>query len=362
MSVPASADRPPAAVPPTPPGAPVRHPVAPAPPRSRLGAHLVSVLAGLVLTPFGLAVLGAGAYASAAAAAAGDEPSAVAVTALVGGAVVLGLVAATAAASGLGPLVGGVVFGLAPGLAFVLNPASLTTTTTSLLEPAEPLAPESVRLGIAELGRTGQMLLLGLTLVLIGLAGHLARRGGKRAERIEAHLAAAQRPPDVPTPPRTRRAAHLTGIALGLLATPVALALVAGSVGQFVAADGDQERSLATVLISPAAIGAVVLAGVVLAAGWSSFGLIAGGVVWGLVPGVIGILEPTAEGGVEAVLAWFGRLAGPAAQDGLEALTTGGGLLAWGAIAVFGGLGVHAARRDGTRRERAELAVQRASH
>lgn len=352
---------PPSAPPPPPSTAPVLHPEAPSPPRSRRGAHVLSVMAGLLVTPMGIAALAGGSHGISHALARSQDPTTAALVAVGAGVLLLGIVAASAAGSSLGALVGGTLFGVGLGLAFLLEHASTRDAVRSAVGPAEDLIGPGVRLGLVELGRTGQLLLLGLTLALVGLAVHLARRGGRRAERVEARLAAAQSVAQAPTPPRSRLVAHVIAAAAGLLATPVALGLLATEIGRL-RNDLAPSHTLVDLLLGAAGVGALVLAGVVLAAGWSSFGLAAGGTLWGVVPGMLGVLDPAStEGGPAAVLTWVGEMAGPSALLGVELLATRGTLLAWGVVAALGGLAAHAARLDGARRERVEITLAAAS-
>ncbi len=338
-------------------GAPITAPPRPVPPRSRRGAHILSVLAGLVLTPVGLVALAAGAHGSASALGEAQEPSAVTLTIIGFGAAMLGIVAVAAAGSTLGPLVGGALYAVAPGIGFVLAPETISAQTESLLEPLRTFTGDGLTEGALILGGTGALLLLGLALVLVGVAAHVARRFGRRAERTETSRVQAGTDA-APTPPRSRLVPHAVAIGIGLVLTPLALALVAaGSVDIAVAASGGEAAPPGT-LVWPWAVGTVLLAVVVLSAGWSSAGLLLGATAFGVVPGALGLLSSDrTEHGVSAFLAWVGDVVDPDAAAGLYALTTLGVLLTWGVIGVAGALGAHLARRDGRRRERAEIAV-----
>lgn len=362
MTASAPDDRPPSATPPT----PGRPPTAPTPPRSRLGAHLLSLFAGLVLTPVGIVLLAAGAAGIADALARAQEPATTALVLAAGGGLFLGVVALVASGSALGPLVGGGVFALAPGVGFIVANEAMTDLTRAALDPIRPVTGRALGDGAVLLGSSGALAVLGLTIVLVGVAAHVARRSGRRTERAEAALARAARGPApgpaqplaAPTPPRSRVLAHVLAAAGGFLVTPLALALVAA---------GSVDLSMAVVegtgldvdlLFSPAAVGTILLAVVVLSAGWSSLGLGLGGVFLGIVPGVVGLLSPEAtHRGVGALLENAGQLFDPDAAAGLYLFTTLGVLLAWGLVAALGAIGVHGARRDGRQRERLEILV-----
>jgi hypothetical protein len=341
------------------------------PPRSRIGAHVVSVLVGLLLTPVALAALALGADAVASALGSGHSASPLAVAAAVLGALLLGVVALTGALSTLGPILGGALYGVVPGLGFLLDPTSIEDVTAALVEPSEAVLGDRLLGGALTLGRTGTLLALGLTLVLVGVAGHLARRAGRRAERAEALLAPEPYPtpgpqpggaaPIVPpTPPRSRVRAHTVATTVAVVLTPVGLVLLAaGAVDLTVATADGLPPDLAHVLW-PWGCGLVILCGVVLSAAWSTLGLLVAGSVFAVVPGLVGLFWPAwTDRGLGAFLTRVGELVDPDAAAGLYALATLGILLAWGAVATAGAAGVHGARRDGRRRERAEIAVAR---
>lgn len=343
----------------------VSHPAAPTPPRSRMGAHVLSLFAALVLTPIALASLGGGAHAIEAAVAADSEPSAAAIVAVIAAAVLFGIVAAASAGSAAGPLVGGMVYGVAPGVGFLLAPDTLESATAAAFEPVALISGDDILPGLLMLGRTAGLLVLGLTVFLVGLAAAIARRRGKRVERAEAFAVAAQRTypgsaPSVPVAPRARRLEHLGSLAVGVLVTPVALVLVAAGTADLAEASQQGDPVTAGLLLGAGALGTGLLVIVVLAAGWSSFGLLVAGLVYGVAPGVMGLVFPQWRGrAVGGFLEEVGAALEPAAVEGLALLTTLGVLLAWGSVAALGSLGVHAARKEGQRRERAELLVER---
>lgn len=360
----------------TPPGATrpaMNHPPAPTPPRSRVGAHVLSLFAGIVLTPVAIACLAGGARAIASSMAADRDPGVGALVAVIAAAGLLGIVAATTAGSAVGALVSGAVYGVLPGIGFLVAPESVARSTTGAFEPITPIGGDHVLDGFLALGRTASLLVLGLTLVLVGCGAAIARRSGKSYERDEARatMAAADiaspfapggPPATVPTPPRARVVDHLVAVALGALITPVAIVLIAAGSAEIATAVQRGEPVTAGLLLGSGALGTALLAAVVLSAGWSSFGLLAGSLAYGVVPGAMGLFSPTwLDRGVGGFLAGLGEALDPTAVAGLTTLTELGVLLAWGAVGALGALGIHAARRDGRRRERAEIAVMQAN-
>lgn len=353
----------------------VTHPKAPTPPRSRAGVHILSLGAGLVLIPTGLALL-AGAYDGLSTALERSaQPTTAALAAVFAGTAILGIVALVPAGSALGPLVGGIVYGVAPGAGFLVAPTALEDATRSLAEPLLPLTGPGMRDGLLALGRSGSLAVLGLVLTLVAVAAHAARRSGRRGERSEAALRTGR--PDAaagaagapgahsdiapPTPPRSRRRAHLLTSVGAVVITPVALALVAAG-GVALAARASGTPAGADLLGWPWLVGVALLASVVASAGWSASGLFVAATVFGVVPGAIGLLWPDrVEGGIGAALAWIGDVVHPDSEAGLVTMTALGVLLAWGVIGALGAIGCHGARRDGTRRERAEAADRRAT-
>lgn len=348
----------------TTPPAPVSHPVAPTPPRSRVGAHVLSLFAALVLTPIALACLGGGARAVTAALAADQDPSPAAFVAVLSAAALLGVVAATSAGSAAGPLVGGTLYGLVPGIAFLIWPATSTDVATTLFEPVRTLGGDRVLDGLLTLARMASLLVLGLVLVLVGAAATVSRRGGRTTERAEARAVADRSAPypAQPVPPRTRRLDHAVSLVLGLVVTPVALVLIAAGSAEVAEAAQRGDPATAGLLIGSGLLGAGLLAVVVLSAGWSTLGLLVGALAYAVLPGLLGLISTAwSERGVAGLLIQVGDVLDPVSQAGLHDLISLGVLLAWGSAGAFGALGVHGARRDGRRRERAELAVRRAS-
>jgi hypothetical protein len=348
-----------------PPPTPVSHPTAPTPPRSRVGAHVLSLFAGLVLTPLALACLAGGARSIAVAIAVERSPSVAALAAALAGAALLGVVAATAAGSAVGPILGGLIYGVAPGAAFLLSPSEAALATTSAFEPLRPISGENLVAGLITLGRTASLLVLGLTLVLVGVAAVIARNAGKQLERAEAR-AIAQRYPSpgqpvgAPVPPRTRRLAHVLSLGLGLLVTPVALVLIAAGSAELSGAAESGDPVTAGLMLGSGLLGTVLLVVVVLSAGWSTLGLLVGSLLYGVVPGLVGLLWSFwADRGVGGVLLRLGDALDPLSQAGIQELTGLGVLLAWGSVGSLGALGIHRARKDGRRRERAELTIRR---
>jgi hypothetical protein len=325
---------------------------------------VLSIFAAMVLTPVALACLSGGGRAIRAAVAAEQSPSPAAFVAVLAAAGLLGIVAVAAAGSASGPLVGGTLFGLVPGVAFLLWPQTLSRVTTAALEPIQPLGAQPVVEGLITLGQSASLLVLGLVLVLVGVAATVARRAGRSTERTEA-LAAAPRSgpyPSRPTAPRTRLVDHLASLALGLVVMPLALVLVAAGIAEIGTAAEQGDAVTPGLLLGSGVLGSALLAVVVLSAGWSTLGLLVGSLAYAVVPGLLGLVSTAwSDRGVAGLLLQVGDALDPVSRSGLLDLIGFGVLLAWGSVGALGALGVHGARRDGRRRERAELVARRAS-
>ncbi|WP_233574245.1 hypothetical protein [Amycolatopsis panacis] len=140
------------------------------PPASRTGARVLSGLAGLVLTPVALGLLGYGGYRqqnvlSTYAA----HSDAVSVVLLVAGALLLLAVATLGAWSSAGPLLGGLLWGVLPGLVTLAMPQWG-------LELLNLVPWGQLRFGVATWLFTGALFGCGFLLVGTGLAGSLVRR------------------------------------------------------------------------------------------------------------------------------------------------------------------------------------------
>ncbi|WP_127128142.1 hypothetical protein [Georgenia sp. SYP-B2076] len=314
-------------------------------------AHLLAVVVGLVLTPVGLLALLHGAAQTVAALGdgAGPEPLLGLAWALLGAAL-LGAVAAVAAVgSSLALVVGGVVWGVLPGLLG-------GSVARLLLERAVAGSGVGVADAVAFPALGGTLLAAGVVLTGAGLAAHLARRAGRGQERAEAELAAADRDDDsragtaAPVPPRSRVRAHVLGTVVAVVLTPLALILLGSAanrlmLGFMVLRDDSEPWQQAPLL------GACVLLLVVMVLGrWSSLGPQLAGWLLCLLPGVAVALSgavPSLRGPLETVL---GSPAG-------SALILGGALVVLGVVMVVGGAAAHFARRAGRRFERVDLAL-----
>jgi MFS family permease len=321
-----------------PPDSPVGPGGPPAPPRSRMRAHVLAVVVGLVVTPVALYLalygiemllpldgpsdlLGAGPFLL--------------------GALVLGVLGAVAAwGSSLALGVGGLVWGVLPGLVGLplLRPLLGPDTPTVLVDPLlRPLA-------------SGLLLVAGAALAAGGAACHLARRAGRSQEREEATLEGTGTAP-APVPPRSRMWGHAVSVFFSLvLLPPVAVLLGRGTtaalvLGLSMTSQPWQEPSLLA--------GAALLAVVVLLGGLSSLGpQLAGWLL--LVVGALPVLHAHGWRWLAPLLDALGALPG-----GFQLLASGAWLLLGAVLVVCGGA-AHWARRSGRRYERTDLALSRA--
>ncbi len=306
----------------------------PAPPRSRMRGHVLAVVVGLVVTPAALylALLGIDMLLPLE-----GSSDVVGVAPLLLGLLllaVLGMVAARA--SSLALVVGGLLWGVLPGLVGMplLRPV-LGASTAPLTDPLlRPLT-------------SGLVLAAGAALAAGGAACHLARRAGRRQEREEAALVRGAGA-ETPAAPRSRMWGHALSVFFSLvLLPPVAVLLGRGMTaalvfGTTLTRQPWQEPSLLA--------GTVLLAVVVLLAGHSSLGPQLAG--WLLVAvGVVAVLFAQGLDGLEPLLSALSALPG-----GFQLLVSGTWLLLGGILVVCGGA-AHFARRSGRRYERADLAL-----
>lgn len=298
-------------------------------------AHLLAVVVGLVLTPVALYLSLLGIDLLLPLEGASDLAGA--------GSLALGLVllAGVAAVGALGSSlalgVGGLVWGVLPGLIGLplLRPLLGVPAADHLLRPVA----------------SGLLLVAGAALAAGGVACHLARRAGRLQERGESLLARGESllaRGDAPAAPPSRRWSHIVSVFFSLvLLPPVAVLLGRGTTAALVlgtALDRQpwQEPSLLA--------GTALLAVVVVLAGLSSLGPQLAG--WLLL--VVGTLPVMLVHGWDAVAPLLDPLG--ALPGGLQLLTSGAWLLL-GASLVLCGAAAHVARRTGRRYERADLAL-----
>lgn len=325
---------------PEPPAGPGRPPE---PPRSRMRAHVLAVVAGLVVTPVALylTLYGIGTMLPLE----GPSDLAGAGPFLLGALLLAALAAVAAWGSSLALGVGGLVWGVLPGLVGlpVLRPVLGPGTPAVLVDPLlRPLA-------------SGLLLVAGAALVAGGAACHLARRAGRVQEREEVTLArtgtavgAETGTAEAPVPPRSRRWGHVVSVFFSLvLLPPVAVLLGRGTTaalvfGMSMTSQPWREPSLLA--------GAGLLAVVVLLGALSSLGpQLAGWVL--LVVGALPVLHAHGWGWLAPLLEALSALPG-----GFQLLVSGAWLLLGAVLVVCGGA-AHWARRSGRRYERTDLAL-----
>ncbi|WP_143101981.1 hypothetical protein [Amycolatopsis marina] len=147
--------------------------------RARLPRHLVSGTLGLLATPIGLGLIGygSGQLRRTIAELPGNTGITGAAAMVAGGLVLLG-VALLGRLSPLGPLAGGLVWGVLPGLFVLAFPMTTFRITSDLLDVGD--------LGAGALGLllTGGILATGMALTGAGIGSVLSRRG-RAASRLE---------------------------------------------------------------------------------------------------------------------------------------------------------------------------------
>ncbi|WP_067840788.1 hypothetical protein [Nocardia lijiangensis] len=149
----------------TPPGAQFRT-------SGNVGRTLVAVLAGLVVTPIGIALAAHGAADTRQWVILGDTADRLGSTfQIIGGAALLLLVAALAAYSPVGTILAGLVWGVFPGIVYFLFPDD-----TFRLIDGLPLLSAETRLAVHAWVINGSIFLAGVLLVGAGIAGTLRRR------------------------------------------------------------------------------------------------------------------------------------------------------------------------------------------
>ncbi|HEY3437855.1 MAG TPA: hypothetical protein VGK35_09225 [Actinotalea sp.] len=158
----------------------------PEPPRKPgLGRHLLGILLGLVLTPVALLLTGIGmarlADATSTDGAIGDV---LGLTLLIIGVVLLAVIVLLGAWSPMVPITGGLVWGLALGIAFLVLPTTLGDWLGQW--SADSVLPNGVQ-RLTDSAMSGSLLAIGAPLVAAGIAAARARRRGRRwAEGVAA--------------------------------------------------------------------------------------------------------------------------------------------------------------------------------
>lgn len=140
-------------------------------PASRAAARVLSGLCGLVLTPIAIGVLAFGGYRQQTQVSAtfGEHGDGLGMTLMAVGALLLVGVALLGAWSGTGPVVGGVIWGVLPGVVTLVSPR--TGIDLLRLLPGDELAA-----GFGGWLVSGALLGTGFVLVGAGLAATLVRR------------------------------------------------------------------------------------------------------------------------------------------------------------------------------------------
>lgn len=143
------------------------------PRRSRKGAHLIGALTGLVLTPVAIGFLTYGGYRYQQVSEVGVniEYDTRALVALGVGAAVLLVVAVSGALSALGPLLGGLVWGIAPAALFLTLPED----TLRWIDDA-PVAPVEIEVATVGWLALACFLAVGVSLFGSGIGNALRRR------------------------------------------------------------------------------------------------------------------------------------------------------------------------------------------
>ncbi|MEV0250944.1 hypothetical protein AB0H76_30415 [Nocardia sp. NPDC050712] len=133
---------------------------------------LIGALLCLVLTPIGLGFAAHGAAGAQRWLPQGDTADRYGAAAqILSGAVLLLLVAGLAAYSAAGPIIAGLVWGIAPGVLYFLFPADTYRRLTEL-----PLLPDTTLLAVHAWVLNGSVFLTGMLLIGAGAAATLRRR------------------------------------------------------------------------------------------------------------------------------------------------------------------------------------------
>jgi hypothetical protein len=164
----------------------------PEPPRKPgFGRHLLGVLLGLVLTPVALLLVGIGTSRLSEVASGSATTDALGLTLLVLGAVLLAVIVLLGAWSPAVPITGGLVWGVALGLAYLVVPDAMADAVDQML--GDRVLPAAVE-QLTDSAMSGQLLVTGTLLVAAGIATAVARRIGRRwaERRVAAEQARAE--------------------------------------------------------------------------------------------------------------------------------------------------------------------------
>lgn len=165
----------------------------PEPPRKPgFGRHLLGVLLGLVLTPVALLLVGIGTSRLSEVASGDATTDALGLTLLVLGAILLAVIVLLGAWSPAVPITGGLVWGVALGLAYLVVPDVMADAVDQML--GDRVLPAAVE-QLTDSAMSGQLLVTGTLLVAAGIATAVARRIGRRW--AESRVAAEQARADV---------------------------------------------------------------------------------------------------------------------------------------------------------------------
>ncbi|MBO1753071.1 hypothetical protein J4G33_14760 [Actinotalea sp. BY-33] len=160
-----------------------------APSKPGFGRHLLGVLLGLVLTPVALLLVGIGtARLADVAGTSSAGTDALGLTLLIIGVVLLAVIVLLGTWSPAVPLTGGLVWGLALGIAYLVVPGIMDDAVTAMT--GTRVLPAAVE-QLTTTAMSGQLLVTGTLLVAAGIAAGRARRLGRRwAEGVAAAEAA----------------------------------------------------------------------------------------------------------------------------------------------------------------------------
>lgn len=154
------------------------HPDLPERPRKPgVGRHLLGTLLGLLLTPLALLLVGIGTARLSDVAGSGDPATdALGLTLLILGTLLLAVIVLLGAWSPAVPVVGGLVWGIGLGVAYLVVPDLMSDTVDSMV--GDRVLPAAVE-QLTESAVSGQLLVTGTLLLVAGVAAARARRNGR---------------------------------------------------------------------------------------------------------------------------------------------------------------------------------------